>query len=90
MSNEAKTEKAKSNPETDKNQLVEFRPSFGAAVIIVAFLVISMSASIFLLHEKMHIAMLCSLAVTILVLTVEKCPWKKIENAIIHGGQLMI
>lgn len=69
---------------------VAFRPSLGAAIIIILYLVFSMSAAIFLLKEKMHVAMLSSLGVTILVLVIEKCPWSKIEEAIVHGGKLMI
>jgi Na+/H+ antiporter NhaC len=74
----------------DEKGIVEFKPSFVAAVICVMSLVIGMSASIFVFKEKMHVAMMASLAVTMLVLTMEKCPWNKIEKAIIHGGQLMI
>lgn len=69
---------------------VAFRPSLGAAIIIILYLVFSMSAAIFLLKEKMHVTMLSSLGVTILVLVIEKCPWSKIEDAIVHGGKLMI
>ena len=79
-----------STNEKNGTQLVTFKPSYLSAVIIVAYLVISMSAAIFLLNEKMHIAMLSSLGVTILVLYLQKCPWEKIEEAIIHGGKLMI
>ena len=74
----------------DEKGIVEFKPSFVAAVICIMSLVIGMSASIFVFKEKMHVAMMASLAVTMLVLTMEKCPWNKIEKAIIHGGQLMI
>lgn len=68
----------------------EFRPSFAAAIIIVLYLIISMSAAIFYLNENLHIAMLSALGVAILVLTVDHCPWKRIEEAMIHGGKLMI
>ena len=68
----------------------EFRPSFGAAVICVSSLIVFMAMSIFLFNQKMHIAMMASLGVTLLVLKVEKCPWSKIESAIMKGGELMI
>ena len=68
----------------------EFRPSFGAAAVIVLYLIAAMSAAIFLLGENLHIAMLSALGVAILVLTVEGCPWGKIEEAMVHGGKLMI
>lgn len=76
--------------EKKTDSIVEFTPSFGAALICVLSLVVSMALSIFCFKEKMHIAMLLSLAITILVLTIEKCPYGKIEAAIIHGGKLMI
>lgn len=82
--------KEKETTQAAQNEIITFRPSFGAALIIIGYLIVSMSAAIFILHEKMHIAMLSSLGVTILVLTIEKCPWHKIEDAIIHGGKLMI
>lgn len=68
----------------------DFQPSFPAAVFIVLYLIISMSAAIFYLNEKLHIAMLSALGVTILILSIERCPWKKIEDAMVHGGKLMI
>ena len=88
MSKENKNLSAPAGTSTDS--VVEFKPSFGAAVVCVLSLVISMALSIFCFNEKMHVAMLLSLAITILVLTLEKCPWSKIEGAIIHGGKLMI
>lgn len=65
-------------------------PSFKAAVIIVGYLILAMSAAIFFLGENLHIAMLSALGVAILVLVSEKCPWKQIEAAMVHGGKLMI
>ena len=67
-----------------------FRPSFPAAMVIVVYLIIAMSAAIFFLNETLHVAMLSALGVAILVLTIDHCPWKKIEDAMIHGGKLMI
>lgn len=89
MGKEVKS-KEQGNMQQTQNEQVTFRPSFGAAVIIVVYLIVVMAAAIFVMHEKMHIAMLSALGVTILVLTIEKCPWSKIEEAIIHGGKLMI
>lgn len=76
--------------ENKNGSVVDFRPSFGAAAIIVLSLVLFMAASIFWLGGTMHIAMLASLAVSMVVLTIEGCPWKKIEKAIVDGGLLMI
>ena len=76
---------------TDVNEANEdFRPSFGAAVICVLSLIVFMAMSIFFFNQKMHIAMMASLGVTLLVLKIEKCPWSKIESAILKGGELMI
>ncbi len=81
-------------PKADVNDAgasgAEFRPSFGAAVICVVFLIVFMAVSIFFFDQKMHVAMMASLGVTLLVLKIEKCPWSKIEKAIIRGGELMI
>lgn len=82
-------EEKRENRETAGEEIL-FRPSFGAAVLILLYLIVSMSAAIFFLNENLHIAMISSLGVTILILTVEKCPWKKIEDAMVHGGKLMI
>lgn len=81
-------------PKADVNDAgasgAEFRPSFGAAVICVVSLIVFMAVSIFFFDQKMHVAMMASLGVTLLVLKIEKCPWRKIEKAIIRGGELMI
>ena len=81
-------------PKADVNDAgasgAEFRPSFGAAVICVVSLIVFMAVSIFFFDQKMHVAMMTSLGVTLLVLKIEKCPWSKIEKAIIRGGELMI
>ena len=81
-------------PKADVNDAgasgAEFRPSFGAAVICVVSLIVFMAVSIFFFDQKMHVAMMASLGVTLLVLKIEKCPWSKIEKAIIRGGELMI
>lgn len=67
-----------------------YRPSYPAAVVILVYLIVAMSAAIFYLNETLHIAMLSALGVAILVLTIDHCPWKQIEDAMIHGGKLMI
>ena len=87
---------SKKNPEPNGNSSninesdAEFRPSFGAAIICVLSLIIFMAVSIFFFDQKMHVAMMASLGVTLLVLKIEKCPWSKIESAIMRGGELMI
>ena len=72
-------------PKADVNDAgasgAEFRPSFGAAVICVVSLIVFMAVSIFFFDQKMHVAMMASLGVTLLVLKIEKCPWSKIEKA---------
>ena len=82
------------NPNANGSQTgeasIDFRPSFGAAVICVLSLIVFMAVSIFFFDQKMHVAMMASLGVTLLVLKIEKCPWSKIEKAIIRGGELMI
>lgn len=89
--NASKENASKEKQETEPGgEIVDFRPSFPAAVFIILYLIVSMSAAIFYLNEKLHIAMLSALGVTILILTIEHCPWKKIEDAMVHGGKLMI
>lgn len=65
-------------PKADVNDAgasgAEFRPSFGAAVICVVSLIVFMAVSIFFFDQKMHVAMMASLGVTLLVLKIEKCP----------------
>lgn len=76
--------------EVPQNEEITFKPSMAGAAIIVIYLIVSMSAAIFFLGEKLHVAMLSAFGVGILVLTVEKCPWKKIEEAVLYGGKLVI
>lgn len=86
-------EKAKNTEQQTQESIpaeLSFRPSFAASVIIVLYLIISMSAAIFFLGENLHVAMMSALGVAILVLTLDRCPFKRIEEAMVHGGKLMI
>lgn len=82
--------KNKNNTESPVNENIIFRPSFTGAAIIVLYLIASMTIAIFFLGQRLHITMLSAFAVGLLVLTIEKCPWSKIEEAILYGGKLVI
>ncbi len=76
--------------EVPRSEEITFKPSIIGAAIIVLYLIVSMSIAIFFLGEKLHVTMLSAFGVCLLVLTIEKCPWKKIEEAILYGGKLVI
>ncbi len=50
----------------------------------------AMCCAIFLTGQQLHIAMMTCLGVTILLLALTGCPYKTIEEAILHGGKLLI
>ena len=92
MANEGKAEKRreKSNTEILKTGEQPFRPSLAASLIIVGYLIISMAAAIFYLDQKLHVTMLTAFGVAVLVLTIEKCPYSKVEEAILEGSKLAV
>ena len=77
-------------PSPDTGNTVTFRPSLAGSLIIVIYLIGAMVTAIFVLNQKLHVTMLTALAVAILVLTVEKCPYKKVEEAILEGSKLAV
>ncbi len=92
MANEGKAEKRRenSNAEILKTGEQPFRPSLAASLIIVGYLIISMAAAIFYLDQKLHVTMLTAFGVAVLVLTIEKCPYSKVEEAILEGSKLAV
>lgn len=92
MANEGKAEKRRenSNMEILKTGEQPFRPSLAASLIIVGYLIISMAAAIFYLDQKLHVTMLTAFGVAVLVLTIEKCPYSKVEEAILEGSKLAV
>ena len=92
MANEGKAEKRReiSNTEILKTGEQPFRPSLAASLIIVGYLIISMAAAIFYLDQKLHVTMLTAFGVAVLVLTIEKCPYSKVEEAILEGSKLAV
>lgn len=92
MANEGKAEKRRENSNTEilKTGEQPFRPSLAASLIIVGYLIISMVAAIFYLDQKLHVTMLTAFGVAVLVLTIEKCPYSKVEEAILEGSKLAV
>ena len=92
MANEGKAEKRRENSNTGilKTGEQPFRPSLAASLIIVGYLIISMAAAIFYLDQKLHVTMLTAFGVAVLVLTIEKCPYSKVEEAILEGSKLAV
>lgn len=92
MANEGKAEKRRENSNTEilKTGEQPFRPSLAASLIIVGYLIISMAAAIFYLDQKLHVTMLTAFGVAVLVLTIEKCPYSKVEEAILEGSKLAV
>lgn len=92
MANEGKEEKRRENSNTGilKTGEQPFRPSLAASLIIVGYLIISMAAAIFYLDQKLHVTMLTAFGVAVLVLTIEKCPYSKVEEAILEGSKLAV
>ena len=92
MPNEGKAEKRRENSNTEilKTGEQPFRPSLAASLIIVGYLIISMAAAIFYLDQKLHVTMLTAFGVAVLVLTIEKCPYSKVEEAILEGSKLAV
>lgn len=92
MANEGKEEKRRENSNTEilKTGEQPFRPSLAASLIIVGYLIISMAAAIFYLDQKLHVTMLTAFGVAVLVLTIEKCPYSKVEEAILEGSKLAV
>lgn len=92
MANEGKAEKRRGNSNTEilKTGEQPFRPSLAASLIIVGYLIISMAAAIFYLDQKLHVTMLTAFGVAVLVLTIEKCPYSKVEEAILEGSKLAV
>lgn len=66
----------------------KFRPTFGATILILGFLVISMGISVLWLDIPIHITMVFSAAFAVLVLIVQGCKWEDISDAIVYGGKL--
>lgn len=92
MANEGKAEKRRENSNTEilKTGEQPFRPSLAASLIIVGYLIISMAAAIFYLDQKLHVTMMTAFGVAVLVLTIEKCPYSKVEEAILEGSKLAV
>ena len=82
------------NKKNEKAGVVEtttlFRPHLWVALASMAFLIAAMICAIFITGQQLHITMLVSMAVTMLFLKIDKCPYKHIEEAILYGGKLLI
>lgn len=67
-----------------------FRPKLWVALTSMAFLIAAMCCAIFLTGQQLHITMMTCLGFTILLLVLTGCPYATIEEAILHGGKLLI
>lgn len=72
------------------SDLITFRPPFWVAATIVLSMIVFMSIAIFMLNQALHVAMMTCMGLSIALLVFVGCPWSKIEEAILHGGKLMI
>lgn len=63
----------------------KFRPTFGAALLILGFLVVSMGISVLWLDIPLHITMVFSAAFAVLVLMIQGCKWDEISEAIVYS-----
>jgi len=66
------------------------RPSFGASMFILGFLIVMMGISVLWLNIPVHMAMGISLAVAVVTLVIKGNSWDSIVDAIIYGGKLAI
>ncbi len=89
---DTKKQGTSSSPEEISNSSSDiiFHASLPGSLLIVAFLIISMASAIFLFGQKLHVTMLIALGVAMLVLTIEKCPYHKIEEAVAEGAKLAV
>lgn len=78
------------NEKNQKDQSLTFKPSLTGSFIIVGYLIVSMVLAIFYLNEKLHVTMLSAFGVAVIVLTLEKCPYKNIEASILAGSKLAV
>ncbi|WP_369282646.1 Na+/H+ antiporter NhaC [Oscillibacter sp. GMB15532] len=67
-----------------------FRPKLWVALASMVFLIAAMCCAIFLTGQQLHITMMTCLGFTILLLVLTGCPYATIEEAILHGGKLLI
>lgn len=78
------------NETNQKDETLTFKPSLTGSLIIVGYLIVSMVLAIFYLNEKLHVTMLSAFGVAVIVLTLEKCPYKNIEASILEGSKLAV
>jgi len=90
MSDSTKKTSTGAPEDNSSDSNITFRASFKGSLLIVAFLIIAMASSIFLFGQKLHVTMLMALGFAMLVLTLEKCPYSKIEDAILEGSKLAV
>lgn len=66
------------------------RPSFGACMFILGFLIAMMGISVLWLNIPVHIAMSVSFAVAVATLVFKGSTWDSIADAILYGGKMAI
>jgi len=65
-----------------------FKPTFGGALFILGFLIISMGASVAWLNISVHITMMICTGVAIAVLMYQGYKWEDVSESITYGGKL--
>lgn len=78
------------NETKQKDETLSFKPSLTGSLMIVGYLVVAMVLAIFYLNEKLHVTMLSAFGVAVIILTLEKCPYKNIEASILEGSKLAV
>ncbi|SHJ25695.1 Na+:H+ antiporter, NhaC family [Dethiosulfatibacter aminovorans DSM 17477] len=66
----------------------EYKPTFSTAMLIISFLLVTMTMSIIWLDIPIHITLITSVLFTIIVLTIKGLPWSVINESIEYGGKM--
>jgi len=65
-----------------------YKPTFGGALFILGFLILSMGASVAWLNISVHITMMICTGVAIAVLMYQGYKWEDVTESIAYGGRL--
>ena len=65
-----------------------FKPTFGGALFILGFLIVSMGASVAWLNIPVHITMVISTGVAVAVLMYQGYKWEDVSESVAYGGKL--
>lgn len=73
-----------------ENKEENFRPKTWVSFVIMGFLIAAMCCCIFITGQQLHITMLTCMGFCVLMLVLTGCPYKKIEEAILYSGNLIV